>query len=191
MEKRDWEKIKGEYITGRESLKTLAERHDIPLRTVKERSSKERWTEKRKKFRTDTAQKAYQKTAKKEANRLAKLQGVAEELAALIEIDVEKLKEMHGKQKNITEEDVKMIKDFTVALKNIAEVMRDVYAIPTIREKVLLEKFEEYRKSLKDMEKEEGGIILLPPIAEGGGEEHGENGAMEATAQADSISFSP
>lgn len=189
MEKRDWEKVKGEYVTGRESLKTLAERHDIPLRTIKEKSSKEKWTEKRKKFRTETAQKVYQKTAQKEAKRLEKLQGVAEELAALIELDVERLKEAHGKRKNITEDDVKMIKDFTIALKNIADVMRDVYAIPTIREKLLLEKFEEYRKSLKDMEKEESGIIILPPIAEKEEEEHGEEGAMEAAAQADSISF--
>ena len=66
----------------------------------------------------------------------------------------------------LTESDVKMIKELTVALKNIADVMRDVYGLPTIREKVLLEKHKEWRKSIKEAEKVAGGVIFLPEVLE-------------------------
>ena len=79
---------------------------------------------------------------------------------------VEQLKEQHGKSKTLTESDVKMIKELTVALKNIADVMRDVYGLPTIREKVLLEKHKEWRKSIKEAEKVTGGVIFLPEVLE-------------------------
>lgn len=161
MDERDWGAIKNEYVTGKESLQKLSEKYKIPLRTIKDRSRKEEWVKKRKKFRTDTAQKASQKTMKKEVKRLAKLRDVAEDVAVLIGEDVEKLKELHRKRKSITPDDVKMIKDLTAALKNIADIMRDVYAIPTIREKLLLDKYKDYKKLLEDIEKEEGGVIVL------------------------------
>ena len=42
-ERRDWGEIKNAYITGKESLNKLAERYEIPLRTIKDRSRKENW----------------------------------------------------------------------------------------------------------------------------------------------------
>lgn len=183
MDERDWGAIKNEYITGKESLTKLSEKYKIPIRTIKDRSRKEKWVEERKNFRTDTAQKASQKTMKKEAKRLARLRDVAEDVADLIGEDVEKLKELHRKRKNITPEDVKMIKDLTAALKNIADIMRDVYAIPTIREKLLLDKYKDYKKMLEDIEKEEGGVIVLAEPMEREVEE--DEGNLEATAETD------
>lgn len=183
MDERDWGAIKNEYITGKESLTKLSEKYKIPIRTIKDRSRKEKWVEERKNFRTNTAQKASQKTMKKEAKRLAKLRDVAEDVADLIGEDVEKLKELHRKRKSITPEDVKMIKDLTAALKNIADIMRDVYAIPTIREKLLLEKYKDYKKMLEDIEKEEGGVIVLAEPMEREVEE--DEGNLEAAAETD------
>nr|DAX83583.1 MAG TPA: hypothetical protein [Caudoviricetes sp.] len=166
MQARDWTAIENEYVTGEISLQKLSEKYEIPLRTIKDRSRKGEWSRKKKEFCADTAQKARQKIMKKEAARLEKLKGVAEELADIISRDVEQLKEQHGKSKTLTESDVKMIKELTVALKNIADVMRDVYGLPTIREKVLLEKHKEWRKSIKDAEKVTGGVIFLPEVLE-------------------------
>lgn len=198
-ERRDWGEIKNAYITGKESLNKLAERYGIPLRTIKDRSSKERWVEERKKFRTDVAQKASQKTAKKEANRLVKLRDVAEDVADLIGQDVERLKRLRERSKTVTAEDVKMIKDLTVALKNIADVMRDVYDIPNIREKLMKAKYDDYKRMLAEMEKgqEESLIVLAETLereAEDGLEEmdkdgrgaaEGEEGHLEPTAETD------
>ena len=155
MQARDWTAIENEYVTGKISLQKLSEKYEIPLRTIKDRSRKGEWSRKKQEFCADTAQKARQKIMKKEAARLEKLKGVAEQL-----------KEQHGKSKMLTESDVKMIKELTVALKNIADVMRDVYGLPTIREKVLLEKHTEWRKSIKEAEKVTGGVIFLPEVLE-------------------------
>ena len=198
-ERRDWGEIKNAYITGKESLNKLAERYGIPLRTIKDRSSKERWVEERKKFRTDVAQKASQKTAKKEANRLVKLRDVAEDVADLIGQDVERLKRLRERSKTVTAEDVKMIKDLTVALKNIADVMRDVYDIPNIREKLMKAKYDDYKRMLAEMEKgQEESLIVLAETLERGTEDgleemdkdgrgaaEGEEGNLEPTAEAD------
>lgn len=198
-ERRDWGEIKNAYITGKESLNKLAEKYGIPLRTIKDRSSKERWVEERKKFRTDVAQKASQKTAKKEANRLVKLRDVAEDVADLIGQDVERLKRLRERSKTVTAEDVKMIKDLTVALKNIADVMRDVYDIPNIREKLMKAKYDDYKRMLAEMEKgQEESLIVLAETLEreaedgleemdkdGGGATEGEEGHLEPTAETD------
>lgn len=198
-ERRDWGEIKNAYITGKESLKELAERYEIPLRTIKDRSSKERWVEERKKFRTGVAQEASRKTAKKEVKRLVKLRDVAEDVADLIGQDVERMKKLREKRKSVTPEDVKMIKDLTVALKNIADVMRDVYDIPTIREKLLQAKYNDYKRILAEMEKApEDSLIVLAETLErveeddmeemdkdGGGAAEGEEGNLEPTAEAD------
>lgn len=167
MATRDWAGIKNEYVTGRESLGKLAEKYGIPLRTIKDRSRNEGWVQDRKKLRTDIAQKAYRKTAQKEVKRLEKLRDVAEDIAELIAEDIEQLKKKHRERTELTESDIKMIKDLTVALKNIADIMRDVYAIPTIREKILLEKYDDYKKALQEAEQGQGGVILLPPMVEG------------------------
>lgn len=89
VNKRDWMVVKNEYITGRDSLQKLADKHKIPLRTIKDRSAREKWVEGRKNFRAETAQKAVRKTMKKEVSRLVKLQEVAEDVAELIKEDIE------------------------------------------------------------------------------------------------------
>mgnify|MGYP000221849655 CR=1 FL=1 len=189
-ERRDWGEVKNAYITGRESLNKLAEKYEIPLRTIKDRSRKENWV---------VAQKASQKTAKKEVKRLVKLRDVAEDVADLIGQDVERMKKLREKRKSVTPEDVKMIKDLTVALKNIADVMRDVYDIPTIREKLLQAKYDDYKRILAEMEKApEDSLIVLAETLErveeddmeemdkdSGGAAEGKEGNLEPTAEAD------
>lgn len=186
MGKPDWGEVKNAYITGKESLQKLAEKYEIPIRTIKDRSSKEKWVEQRKNFRTDVAQKSSQKTAKKEAKRLAKLRDVAENVADLIQKDVEQMIKQREKRRTVTPEDVKMIKDLTVALKNIADVMRDVYDIPTIREKLLQLKYEDYKKMLAEMENNnEDGIIVLAETLEREEEADEVEGNDEGTAEAE------
>ena len=188
VNKRDWMVVKNEYITGRDSLQKLADKHKIPLRTIKDRSAREKWVEGRKNFRAETAQKAVRKTMKREVSRLVKLQEVAEDVAELIKEDIERLKELHKKRQHITESDVKMIKDLTAALKNIAEIMREVYAIPTIREKIMMDKYEDYKKTLEGLESGFGGVIILPDVAEreGGTDEGaGKENCLEAAAETD------
>lgn len=131
--------------------------------------------------------------------RLVKLRDVAEDVADLIGQDVERMKKLREKRKSVTPEDVKMIKDLTVALKNIADVMRDVYDIPTIREKLLQAKYDDYKRILAEMEKApEDSLIVLAETLErveeddmeemdkdSGGAAEGKEGNLEPTAEAD------
>ena len=59
--------------------------------------------------------------------------------------------------------------------------MRDIYAIPTIKEQIDLEKWE--REKQQNSGSAEGGIIFLPPIMERR-EEDGEDD-MDTAAEAD------
>lgn len=80
----NWNKIKNEYINGYISQRKLAEKHGIPFQTLRDRASKEKWNDKRKKQREKIGQKTAQKTAEKIAEKqsdfAAELQSTANEL---------------------------------------------------------------------------------------------------------------
>ena len=77
--------------------------------------------------------------------------------------------------------------------------MRDVYDIPTIREKLLQAKYNDYKRILAEMEKApEDSLIVLAETLErveeddmeemdkdGGGAAEGKEGNLEPTAEAD------
>lgn len=65
MERRDWGEVKNAYITGKDSLTKLAEKYEIPLRTIKDRSRKENWVEGRKNFAPRLRRKRPRKRRKK------------------------------------------------------------------------------------------------------------------------------
>lgn len=160
-ERRDWGEIKNAYITGKESLNKLAERYEIPLRTIKDRSRKENWVEERKKFRTGVAQEASRKTAKKEVKRLVKLRDVAEDVADLIGQDVERMKKLREKLLQAKYNDYKRI---------LAEMEK----APEDSLIVLAETLERVEEDdMEEMDKD------------GGGAAEGEEGNLEPTAEAD------
>jgi len=50
----DWKKIATEYITGDISMKRLAEKRNVPLRTLKDRAKRELWSSQRAEYRLKT-----------------------------------------------------------------------------------------------------------------------------------------
>ena len=50
MAEADWERIRTEYITGRESLRTLCERCGVAYSSISKRSSVEKWAQQRKEY---------------------------------------------------------------------------------------------------------------------------------------------
>ena len=179
---RDWGKIASEYITTDISLTQLSEKHDIPLRTVKDRCAKEGWVEKREEHCTKRVQSLSRQAIKNEQRRLDRLQDAAEELAELVKAEVgsawdRRNVRLSGEGYIITEEDTKVLNDLVRALKGAVDVMRDVYAIPTIKEGIDLEKWE--REKQQGSGTSVGGVIFLPPILE---REEADDGDMDTTA---------
>ena len=148
MKNRDWAAIASEYITTNISLTQLSEKHGIPLRTMKERCKRENWVEKRQQHCTDRVQSLSRGAIKNEQRRLDRLRDAAEDLAELIGADIQKLADYQAMQTVLLDTDVKMVKDLVSALKGVADVMRDVYAIPTIKESIEQEKWEREKERL-------------------------------------------
>lgn len=69
----NWEEIKLEYITTDTSQTKLAKKYGVPLSNIARRSTKEKWVELRDKYKRDVTVKTAQKSANREANRLARL----------------------------------------------------------------------------------------------------------------------
>lgn len=186
----DWTAIRAEYVTTDIGLKKLSEKYGVPLATIKRRCSKEGWVEERKN-RKDKAvdqviQTVVQNDAKKIGKKLEGLQATAESLAALIQVRIGDAWTVRNAQAAVggvlTDDDTKVLKDLTTALKGVTDIMRDIYAIPTIKEKIELEKWEKEKQQGSGAT--EGGIIFLPPIMEREEEDDGEND-LDTTAETD------
>lgn len=68
----DWKAIKTEYITGNISYRQLAEKYDIPFRTVRNRAQEEQWGAIKSKTRARQEQRTLEKVVEKESTNLAK-----------------------------------------------------------------------------------------------------------------------
>lgn len=91
----NWNKIRNEYINGNISYQKLAEKHNIPYQTLRDRAIKEKWFNKRKeqreKISIKTDEKSAEKLAEAEANRLLKISNAADKLLEKIELATEQL----------------------------------------------------------------------------------------------------
>lgn len=111
---RDWIKIRNEYISTDIGLRGLAEKHNIPLTTLRDRSRREGWVAMRDEQHHEIAQKTAQKTAeivaKDEAGRVARLLRIADQLMdkterALKELDQQAVKHVEKVKTSISEKD--------------------------------------------------------------------------------------
>jgi hypothetical protein len=82
MQRYEWERIRIEYVQGRANdegiiewptLEQIAQSYNIPLPTVKSRSSREKWTEERNLFHTQLILKSHEKTLEQLAEKASQL----------------------------------------------------------------------------------------------------------------------
>ena len=88
----NWTKLRTEYVNGHISYAKLAEKYDVPLNTIKEKGTKEKWVEKKKKQHAIIQQKTNQKTADKiaeqESDLAANINKAANELLNKLNIAI-------------------------------------------------------------------------------------------------------
>lgn len=87
----DWNKIKTEYITTDISLRKLAQKYGIRYATVQDRSKKEDWISLRDQHRTSTVSKSISKISDRQADKLARIEGITDKLLMKLEQAVEEL----------------------------------------------------------------------------------------------------
>ncbi len=77
-----WLEIENEYVTDLKkkpcSLEEIAKKYNIPLQTVKDRSAAGQWSKKRTEYKLNTSRKIREKTADADADRIARLLGIAD-----------------------------------------------------------------------------------------------------------------
>lgn len=157
----NWEKIKVEYITTDISLRKLAKKYDIPYSNISRRSANEEWVEQRHRYKAKVTSKTVEKSANREANRLARLMdttskaidvavkafGDADQFNRYIverrekyafpttgedEEDPNLIAEKTWSEEQVYAKiDTKALKDMTAVLKDLTALMRDFYNMPT------------------------------------------------------------
>ena len=112
----DWKKIKTEYITTDTSYRKLAQKYGVGLQTICNRSKAEGWIEQREQHENKTVTKTLNAISNAQANRAARLQGVADKLLCKIEDAVDDL--------NMAElfMDKQALRQITGALKDLKDV---------------------------------------------------------------------
>lgn len=156
-QKYDWDKIEQAYVRGKMTGEELCAMYQIPLSTFRERSAERKFSDKRKKYREDTQQKALARACAREAKALARTLGAAEQAAKLIEKhmkDEDTLKNWLWTDKESGEVNEKRLKKLdTKAVREMAGAMRDIVATLTM--------MQESREQDK-ADGQGGGVILLP-----------------------------
>lgn len=152
----DWCGIKTAYVTGSKSYADLAVEMNISKGSIALRARKEKWGDARAAFRNKVVDQVVSKRADSEALGLVKLLGAAEHMAdALSDALQDERKFLHSISPgaDVSDDgeklDTRAIRDLTVSLKNMAQVLRSLYRLPTQAEaeaqKLAREKFE-YQK---------------------------------------------
>ena len=153
----DWQKIKTEYITTDTSYRKLANKYGIDSAVIGRRAKSEEWVKLRQQYIDKTQTKTLNAISNKQADRVAKLISVSDQLLekvkALLETDAEVLLDTQG-------------------LKHISGVLKDIKEIQMIKSQKDLEEQDARiaklrREAEKDEVKDTGyhGVVLLPAVA--------------------------
>lgn len=150
----DWNALQVEYVTGKISLKKLAEKYGISENTLENRSRKEKWSDQRRKYNGKVTAKAVARAGARETRRLRSLQSSASKMCSQIEKlmkDAEKQLFTHvavvsagdGKSKieavKLEVVDDHKLLNLTKAMKEATGVMRDLYGLSTAAQRAQLE----------------------------------------------------
>ena len=126
----DWKKISREYINTDIGYKELSQKYGLSVSEVSKKGAMERWVEKRREKREKKKEKK-QEINNKKLSELKKAADTAGFVANSIADDTRRrIKEAkaNGEEVPVSIND---LKSFSVALKNLVGVTRDVYDIPT------------------------------------------------------------
>ena len=183
----NWTKIRNEYITGKLSIKALAEKHGVPYKTLSGISVQQSWTKKRKAHREKVAARALEKAEEKQANELAALMESTDSLIGAITSALRDPQQLHRhivsigcgaevEERIYDKVDTKAVRDLTAALKDLAQLQREFYNLPTPAQaeaqRIAAERLELERRKVEAAaggvdEDDETGVVLIPEVLNG------------------------
>ena len=153
---RDWIRIRNEYISTDIGLRGLAEKHNIPLTTLRDRSRREGWVAMRDEQHHEIAQKTAQKTAeivaKDEAGRVSRLLRIADRLMDKTERALDELDQLIVKHTEKVKTSVSAKDDNGKPIRR--EVEREIVDLQTVQaiiDRKGLQQIANSAKAIKDI----------------------------------------
>ena len=152
----DWNKIKTEYITTNISYRKLAEKYGLHYKVISDRGKVEKWVELRSQHRAKTLTKTLDKISNQQADKMARIDDLADKLLnklekAIDELDLQLFKHVDKTKvieynntlrpdkptKEITHEEEKLLETKSIidrqGLKQIASALRDIKEVKMLR----------------------------------------------------------
>lgn len=181
----DWQAIKTEYITTDTSYRKLAQKHGVRYATLQARAKEEKWTELRDQHRTRTVSKTLTKISNKQADKLARIEGITDKLLnklekAVDELDLEIVKKKVKVEDGLTETTTETmeaieggivdrtgLRQLTAALKDLKEIQMLRSELDRQEQEARIAKLQaDAQRNNNDDDDDETGVILLPPVME-------------------------
>ncbi|MBP3655021.1 MAG: hypothetical protein J6J04_06365 [Oscillospiraceae bacterium] len=139
----DWEAVKAEYITTRQTMRELAEKYGIEESGIRRRSSAEGWVQARKDYRSSIVEKTTARLGDEAAERMVRLMDSTERVLAAAEqaltdtqqfnrhlVQVSSEGEKYTEEQTFKKVDTKAMKEMTTVLKDLTALTRDLYGLP-------------------------------------------------------------
>ena len=128
MAKRDWTKIKQEYIENDITLEELAKKHAVSFSTIRQKSAKEGWTTEKNIFRTKIEQKYQEKQSDLLASEASNFDNqclrVARSAIEIVEKQIASLQKKTEEQKTdaLIERQIRLLEKLANSLKQLQSV---------------------------------------------------------------------
>lgn len=140
----DWNAIKTEYITTDTSYRKLAQKHGIHYKVISQRGKDEGWVQLRSQHRDKTFTKAMGRIEQRQAEKLARIDSLADKLLVKLEKAIEELDLEIIKHKTKLEEDGMEVTTERMeakaggivdrqGLKQIASALKDIKEVKMVR----------------------------------------------------------
>ena len=134
----DWQSIKTEYITTDTSYRKLAQKYGIHYKVISERGKNEEWVELRSQYQHKTLTDSLDKISKKESDRAARIQTVADKLLNKIEAMADSI------------ETAKDLRALSAAMKDLKEIQGVKSDIDTREQEARIANLKRQAESEKD-----------------------------------------
>ena len=188
----DWQAIKTEYITTQTSYRKLAQKHGVSYQAICHRSQEEGWIAAREQHTNKTITKAIDKISSKKADKMARIDDLADKLLekleqAITELDLQLYKHTDKTKvieynndlrpdkptKETIHEEEKLLEAKSIVdrqgLKQIASALKDIKEVKMLRSELDRQEQEARIAALRqksmtgDGDDDDTGVILLPP----------------------------
>jgi uncharacterized protein YjcR len=138
----EWRKIRLEYVKGKTTYKTLAEKWGISESNIRKRASNEGWKKRKHKLDTKVEQKALERVCDARAREFEIIAKVNDDLGNVLDNMLEFVRQQPPRKYD----DMRGIESLAKAINQVVQTKRDLYNLPSEETKAKIEALREKNK---------------------------------------------